>query len=723
VHAYVIDSGIRFTHQEFGGRASPGVDLVGDGGQGRDCIGHGTHVAGILGGTTYGVAKSVQLVSVRVMNCSGLGSLSAVIAGVDWVTINATKPAVANMSISGESFGPLDDAIEASIASGVTYAVAAGNDSSDACGFSPASAANALVVAATSSTDVRAPFSNYGPCVELFAPGVAIPSSWYSSDSSTASGSGTSMATPHVAGAAALYLDAHPTASSAEVANALVSTSTPNRVASPGAGSPNRLAFTGGTLPGEVIAAAGSSATKAVMRVVMDGADRFDVAARQAPNLAVPADGFCGAVTYGIVVSATVVSSPNGSIAGRDALAGSVAGTFPNGSTGSGQGCVDVARSVEGPRAVGAGGDNASFEYYAFGLDAVAWASPSLNAPVAMTLQDLRDVYACDKTDWSQVGGAPGPIQRFVPTAGSEERTFFSRNVLGLAADPGFASEPAPGPGLPACPAAIVIGASDGRELLLENDPDGAGPLASNSALYQRAIMPYSASRFVFQATNRTNPTLDHRSGVRIGGLVLPGSVRGANAVHALRWTGSDYLLNNATVNGTAAQVQVVPDAQTTGSRSPLVVDATVSSASAGFEAGDVGSTLEGSCVSPGTVITRVLSSSEAMISPGSLSSDTACTLWMGPAVVGEKNPQADIASTTNIDVMPGVRFLYNVIDSTAPGYVAARDLVGFDPTGIAGPLCSGAHESIIATQGFLPLTPVTVGPSSVVVCRIRTPT
>ena len=251
VTAYIIDTGIRTAHAEFGGRATVGYDSIGDGQNGQDCQGHGTHVAGTVGGSTYGVAKAVRLVAVRVLNCSGSGTNAGVIAGVDWVTANAVKPAVANMSLGGGAAAALDTAVTNSINSGVTYAVAAGNSNANACNYSPARTAAAITVGATTRTDARAPFSNYGSCLDIFAPGQDITSAWATGDTATNTISGTSMASPHVAGGAALYLAANPTASPAAVRNALVANATPNVVTNPGTGSPNLLLHTGagGTTP------------------------------------------------------------------------------------------------------------------------------------------------------------------------------------------------------------------------------------------------------------------------------------------------------------------------------------------------------------------------------------------------------------------------------------------------------------------------------------------
>jgi subtilisin family serine protease len=259
VTAYIIDTGILTTHTTFGGRARSGTDIVDGDGNATDCHGHGTHVAGTVGGSAYGVAKGVKLVGVRVLDCSGAGSTAGVIAGVDWVTANAVKPAVANMSIGGGASAALDNAIANSIASGVTYAVAAGNNGADACGFSPSRAPTAITVGATTSTDARASFSNFGTCVDIFAPGLDITSAWFSSTTASNTISGTSMATPHVTGAAALILAGSPDATPAQVTTALTGAATTGAVTGPGTGSPNRLLF---TTTGTVGAPAPACATK-----------------------------------------------------------------------------------------------------------------------------------------------------------------------------------------------------------------------------------------------------------------------------------------------------------------------------------------------------------------------------------------------------------------------------------------------------------------------------
>ncbi len=254
VTAYVVDTGIDYAHADFGGRAVSGFDAV-DGGAADDCNGHGTHVAGTVGGTTHGVAKGVRLVGVRVLDCGGSGTTAGVVAGIDWVTANhaAGAPAVANMSLGGGASTAIDTAVRNSIADGVTYAVAAGNGNSsgvaqNACSsYSPARVTAALTVGATDRTDTAASFSNYGSCVDLLAPGVAITSAWHTGPTATATISGTSMATPHVAGVAALYLQGAPAASPATVAGAVTAAATTNHVTmsrtAVRAGTPDRLLF------------------------------------------------------------------------------------------------------------------------------------------------------------------------------------------------------------------------------------------------------------------------------------------------------------------------------------------------------------------------------------------------------------------------------------------------------------------------------------------------
>jgi subtilisin family serine protease len=231
VTAYILDTGIRTSHNDFGGRASVGFDAIGDGQNGQDCDGHGTHVAGTVGGTTYGVAKDVSLVAVRVLDCQGSGTISGVVAGVDYVTANATLPAVANMSLGGGASTTLDDAVRTSIASGVQYALAAGNGDfrgreQDACDGSPSRVTEGMTISATDNTDSKSSWANVGSCVDFFAPGVSITSAWIGSDSDTNTISGTSMAAPHAAGAAALFLESNPSADAQTVRDALYNATT-----------------------------------------------------------------------------------------------------------------------------------------------------------------------------------------------------------------------------------------------------------------------------------------------------------------------------------------------------------------------------------------------------------------------------------------------------------------------------------------------------------------
>lgn len=245
VRAYIVDTGIRATHVDFGGRVVSGFTAINDGLGTSDGNGHGTHVAGTVGGSTWGVAKNVTLVAVRVLDSSGNGTNSGVIAGVDFVTSNhlAGQPAVANMSLGGGASSALDTAVTNAVNDGVTFAVAAGNENQNACNTSPARAPAAITVGSTTTTDARSSFSNFGTCVDIFAPGSNITSAWRTSDTATNTISGTSMASPHVAGVAALFLETNPTATPAQVTAAIINSATLNHVTGAGTGSPNRLLF------------------------------------------------------------------------------------------------------------------------------------------------------------------------------------------------------------------------------------------------------------------------------------------------------------------------------------------------------------------------------------------------------------------------------------------------------------------------------------------------
>jgi subtilisin family serine protease len=248
VRVYLIDTGIYYEHVDFGGRALFEQDMVGGDGwnEGRDCNGHGTHVAGTIGGATYGVAKKATLYSVRVLNCEGVGELFYLTSAIDWITEHGVKPAVANLSVGASGFSQaINDAVARSTAAGLTYVAAAGNSHADACNFSPASAPSALTVAAEDQLDAFSGFSNYGSCVDLEAPGESITSDWIGSTDATHPISGTSMAAPHVTGAAALYLSTAPNATPSQVAQKLIEYATPNLITSVPTGTPNRLLYTG----------------------------------------------------------------------------------------------------------------------------------------------------------------------------------------------------------------------------------------------------------------------------------------------------------------------------------------------------------------------------------------------------------------------------------------------------------------------------------------------
>lgn len=240
--AYIVDTGILSTHQEFSGRVLNGYTAISDGNGTTDCNGHGTHVAGTVGGTTYGVAKSVRLVPVRILGCDGSGASSNVIAGLDWILKNGSKPAVVNMSLGGAASSSLDSAVENLYNNGYVMVVAAGNSNTDACTSSPARTSNAITVAATDNTDTRASYSNYGSCVDIFAPGSQINSSWIGSNTATKVLNGTSMATPHVVGVVAEMLQSTPTATPQTISANLLNQATSNVVKNP-SGSPNRLLY------------------------------------------------------------------------------------------------------------------------------------------------------------------------------------------------------------------------------------------------------------------------------------------------------------------------------------------------------------------------------------------------------------------------------------------------------------------------------------------------
>jgi subtilisin family serine protease len=287
VDAYIIDTGIRYTHNEFGGRASFGVDYINDGRNGADCNGHGTHVAGTVGGSTYGVAKNVSLISVRVFACSGGSAWETIIAAIDWVTArhvakpSPKRPSVVNMSLGGGRFQPVNDAVTASVAQGVHHAIAAGNDGQNACNYSPASTPEAVTVGGTNIGEGRQ--YNFGPCVDLFAPGVSITSAWWQNDTQINTISGTSMATPHVAGAMAMLLQIQPDLTPAQVESHLTRTASVNKISNVGTGSPNLLLYT--PIEMDVQPGAISLSNTPTVNVVLISRPSFDATAVNANNV------------------------------------------------------------------------------------------------------------------------------------------------------------------------------------------------------------------------------------------------------------------------------------------------------------------------------------------------------------------------------------------------------------------------------------------------------
>ena len=268
VTVYVVDTGVRASHQELSGRVGAGYTAISDGNGTNDCNGHGTHVAATAAGSVYGVAKSARVVPVRVLDCSGSGSYSGVIAGLDWIAANGTKPGVANMSLGGPADSTLDTAVANVVAKGISVVVAAGNSNADACTSSPARATSALTVGATDSNDARASFSNFGTCLDVFAPGSSITSAWYTSDTATNTISGTSMASPHVAGDVALLLHENSTLTPSGIESLLKSRATPNKVTSAGMNSPNLLLYTGtdAATPPRVVYVAGLTGSRTLAK-------------------------------------------------------------------------------------------------------------------------------------------------------------------------------------------------------------------------------------------------------------------------------------------------------------------------------------------------------------------------------------------------------------------------------------------------------------------------
>ncbi|SDF77919.1 Serine protease, subtilisin family [Lentzea fradiae] len=347
VTAYVIDTGINYDHADFGGRATFGFDAFTDGRNGKDCQGHGTHVAGTVGGATFGVAKNVKLKAVRVLNCLGGGSVATEAAGVDWVTGNAVLPAVANMSLytgtANEPSRVLDDAVRASIARGVTYVVAAGNFNDDSCKYSPQRVTETINVMATSRTDARASFSSYGTCSDLFAPGQDIVSASYSNNTGSATMSGTSMASPHVAGAAALYLADNPAKTPAEVHAAILAQATPNKVTNPGSNSANLLLRTNtGGVPGVSVTSPGNQTTAlngtvSLQLTASGGTAPYTWSATGLPaGLSISSSGLVSgtataAGTYTVTATATAAAGGSGSTTFTWAVGSAACATQTNG--------------------------------------------------------------------------------------------------------------------------------------------------------------------------------------------------------------------------------------------------------------------------------------------------------------------------------------------------------------------------------------------------------
>ena len=325
VKVYVVDTGVRSTHAELRGRVAPGVTFIEDGMGTEDCQGHGTHVAGTIAGSTYGVAKGATIVPIRVLDCLGAGSSSAVVAGLDWIlTFNAGAPAVVNMSLGGSPSVIVDSAVQRLIDNGITVVVAAGNSAYSACLASPARVPAAITVGATQSDDARAQYSNFGPCLDIWAPGTDITSAGIASDAATAVKSGTSMATPHVAGAAALLKGATPSLSPAGVASALIANATPGVVTDAQLDSPNRLLFTGGTGAGTGGGTTGGGTT--VTPLAVAGSTLAAATVGTAYSQTLTATGgtapYTWSVASGVLPAGLALNPTTGAIAGTPTAAG-----------------------------------------------------------------------------------------------------------------------------------------------------------------------------------------------------------------------------------------------------------------------------------------------------------------------------------------------------------------------------------------------------------------
>ena len=490
---------------------------------------------------------------------------------------------------------------------------------------------------------------------------------------------------------------------------------------------------------GDVIAAEGADVTGPVESALLQGTGAINVKTPTqlgATEVTVPADSFCKSVTYNATGTGTDASG-NPKIAsapaaqqGVDALNNSVAKTYPgawaySGVASSVGGCIDIARSSSLNKTP------SLLENYAFAVDAVTWASPSLNAPSFLSLQDLRDIWNCNLNDWGQVGGSPGPILRALPFFGSGTRKFFINNVLGVSAETSTtgwnpptsgvipAGHPGAGTGI-TCPAAI--GAGNNAGLGEQSNGNNLSSPAFRANL-QKYILPYSAANWVQQATGAGNPTIDIRGGVRPGGIVGVAPSGTFPPAYAVRWTGTAWRLNDGQILG----------ANETGGRSQSGVNSaaqfatTLTGVAGTFVSTDVGFNVQGSFINDGTVITAVNGDgSQATISPGASAAATNGTVTIGWAVVSEKNPNISGAGTGSGTQYPGVRFVYNIIRPDEPSYAVARNLIGFDDTSATGTVsavCNGSDAGIISDYGFLPLTKLDptgpgVGNDNLVSCR-----
>jgi hypothetical protein len=509
---------------------------------------------------------------------------------------------------------------------------------------------------------------------------------------------------------------------------------------------------------GDVIAIGGSDTTQNVMHAIFDCKDdnlgghvagkcdappannwdsSFLYNLKVPPNVTndvvLPADTKCDQVTFESNVRLGSASgnpnapasgkewTPFGSSDGRNRLEDSILKTWPNHvsayaiSNPTTGGCLDVARSSAGPRSPcgsGSSVDDCTAEYYAFALDAVGWGSTSLLAPPSMTLQQLRDIYDCKYNDWSQVGGKPGPIQRFLPQTGSGTGDFFVQNVLGKSsasrtqfANSGTLAIP-PNTAI-TCPAVIADSTGPGSPNIEENN----GKIFLDPAvrgLYQQMIAPYSSGLWVYQANNSANPNTDRRAGFRPGGLVNPTLLPSAPTAWSVRWVNSEWRLNDATiVNGRSVTVGPVNALNTTITGSPCTPGTPGPNS---FSATDIGRSVQGGPINDGTIITAISNGNcTATISPSTKNSTLFTSypftgaVTVGYAVVSEFNP--NVLTPSNLEYA-GVRYVYNVVNSASPNDDDARDLVGFTDAngGVVSDLCNGTYSGVIDSNGFLSL-------------------